>query len=398
MHWWQVGGDASALQVIIDEFTRRGGLWSNVAQDSYVNTRASVVERMAKGYPPTAVQWNAGLETQQFAALGLLNSVEDAAQSQQIVDQFHPDVQRLISVNDQLHSIPVNIHSESWLWISRSLTEQISDAPASSWTQLLELAESLSQRDQVTFAVGDQYWQLRILFNSVLSGVAGKQFYEGIYRNLDSQLVSDGKFAEVVRVFQAMRAHAKTFGDGSWQQQVQAVAEDRAAMLFMGDWAKGEFSQHNRHQQNGLLCLQPPGTENFILPVVDVFMLGRVSDPLDIIAQRLLIETLMDRGTLNRFNQLKGSISPFRSQHDAVLDACSQQVADTLSREKAFVIPFAQAGDGEFASAIQNAIGAIWQADAEQTPAAIKQFHFALQNENKRRNSQSGIQFAAGTD
>ena len=81
VHWWYKGGDANALEMIVNEFMLRGGQWDNAPESSFADTRESVVSRMAKGYPPTAIQWIAGVESRQFAELGLLNPVRSAAVS-----------------------------------------------------------------------------------------------------------------------------------------------------------------------------------------------------------------------------------------------------------------------------------------------------------------------------
>ena len=60
VHWWQSASERQALGVFLEAFQAEGGEWFDVSTDTYNSTRESALKRMAKGYSPTAVQWNGG--------------------------------------------------------------------------------------------------------------------------------------------------------------------------------------------------------------------------------------------------------------------------------------------------------------------------------------------------
>ena len=399
VHWWYKGGDANALEMIVNEFILRGGHWDNAPEPSFADTRESVVSRMAKGYPPTAIQWNAGVESRQFAELGLLNPVASPEAADKLLRTYHPAVLEEITIDGKLYAIPVNLHRENWMWVANNIFESNDeiDIPTT-WLDIIATGEYLLEQEQFPIALGSEIWQRRILFNDVLLGVMGRQAYRRFYQLKDPTILDTDGFRTVVKIYRQLQPYTHSFGNGSWHAQVEAIANEKAALLFMGDWASGEF----RNQQSVLgvdfECRPAPGNEDHLLPVIDVFLLGRLTERADILGQHLLIDTLVDRDTISAFNELKGSVPPFNSFDQQNFDVCRQQVADLLLNDDSVVTPFASAGDGEFTAKIETAIVNLWKEIHTTEESLIDPFRHAFEGKQSRTEPRVEEQHATGIE
>lgn len=391
VHWWYKGGDAWALEVLVSTFESRGGTWIDAAETDFYSTRESVVSRMAKGYPPTAIQWNAGVEIVEFAQLGLINPVTDAQQLQRF-QHYYSSVMEHVTVDSNVIAIPVNVHNENWMWISEHVFEEAQVAPPQSFTDLHRVAGTLRQSDVVPLAVGAEAWQQRILFVDVLLSLAGRDGYSRLFVTPDVGYLDSPDFTSVIEMFTALTAHSQSFGDGSWSDQVAAVHRGEAAMLFMGDWARGEFAALGGELGVDFNCHMAPGVQH-LLPVIDVFMLGGSDRPSELEAQRLLVDVLLDKNAVSAFNQTKGSVPPFhddsvRDLDDSKVDPCESRNLNLLNRPDRVLLPFASVGDGRHAGLIQNAIRALWASGMDGWPKAREYFSDAIRHENERRRQQ----------
>ena len=399
VHWWYKGGDANALEMIVNEYMLRGGHWDNAPESSFADTRESVVSRMAKGYPPTAIQWNAGIESRQFAELGLLNPVRSEQALEKLGSRYHPAVLKEITVDGELYAIPVNVHRENWMWVANNIfdTNEELEIPTT-WLDIIATGEYLLEQEQIPIALGSEIWQHRILFNNVLLGVMGSKAYRRFYQLKDPTILDSDAFRTVVKTYRQLQPYTHSFGNGSWYAQVEAVATEQAALLFMGDWASGEFQNQQSVLGEDYECRSAPGTESHLVPVIDVFLLGRLTEPEDIRGQSLLIDTLLDRETISAFNELKGSVPPFKTFEQQNFDACRQQVAKLLQAKDSVVAPFASAGDGEFNAKIEAAIVNLWDDNHTTEASLIDPFRNAFAARQHRPEPRVEEQHATGIE
>lgn len=272
------------------------------------------------------------------------------------------------------------------------------DADVIDWNDLLRVAKELSASGVTPFAVGNQDWQQRILFNSIVLGVTGVSGYEKLLNAEDISVVDSPEFVSVLEIYMEVSQLSQSFGSGSWQDQVKAVAAGEAAGVFMGDWAKGEFINLGFTPGDTISCDLAPGTENVYLPVFDVFLLGKVESPEEIRGQKLLIKTLMDKTVSQRFNNLKGSLPPFREVADADLDSCSRKAVSMLASQDAIVRQFASFSDGQFHSALHHAVGQIWSGDVRSVATARDVLLNVLLSEQHRQKERSSIRISTKTD
>ena len=97
-----------------------------------------------------------------------------------------------------------------------------------------------------------------------------------------------------------------------WNLATGMVMKGQAAMQFMGDWAKGEFTAAGKVPGKDYDALTVPGTQNSFLFNIDSFIMFEVKDPAAKKAQKAMARDILSPEFQVVFNVNKGSI-PVRS-------------------------------------------------------------------------------------
>ncbi len=360
MHWWSSGGERAALQVFKEAFKGRGGIWYDSNTRNSVDTLNNALSRMAKGYSPTFVLWNVGWEVQQISEMGLVDPITDTQQLLRLESTVLDSVMDLVAVDGQIVAIPVNVHSNNWLWYLNANSTKVPVQSLQSWDDFLELARARNDAGDTVIAVGSESWQQRILFNSLLLGVAGKNVYQRFYAGTDSTVFGDPALHQALGTFTELNQYAKSFGDGSWGDQIKAVVNGDALTISMGDWAKGEFKTLGIEVGDQLACAPAPATHDLLIPVLDVFVRGRVENQQEREGQALFIDMVTDPAINQQFNALKGSLPPLKNLDTTTLDECSRIAHKVLQSNDNVVKPFASYGSREHLSQIEDLISRLW--------------------------------------
>lgn len=387
MHWWSRGGEKRAMQVLRDEFELRGGTWYDVPGENSISVLNTAVSRMAKGYAPTLVQWNSSWEVSQIRNLGLLNHLDQESASF-LRSAFIDNVLDMIMVNGEIVAIPVNVHSENWLWYKPASLADHGQTALSNWSEFLDFAQTLSESGQVAIAVGNQPHQQRTLFNNVLLGVAGQDIFQRIYNNLDISALKTTEFQQAVNIYTKLKKYSHSFGDGRWEQQLAAVAASKAFTVSMGDWAKGEFRNLGLKLGRDYDCAPAPGTADNIVLVIDAFVLGQVSNNSEKLGQQLFMDVVTDPVVSETFNYLKGSLSPLRETDSRGLDKCSSVAHNTLNKRGKAIKPHASIGDRGFITSMDHLIARLWSGNSTST-GWITEFSQLIEQEKIKRASNS---------
>ena len=91
-------------------------------------------------------------------------------------------------------------------------------------------------------AHGGQPWQDLTIFEVVVLGVGGPEFYQQAFVKMDPAAWRGPTMARVVDTFRRMKAYTdKDAANRDWNIATSMVIKGQAAMQIMGDWAKGEF-------------------------------------------------------------------------------------------------------------------------------------------------------------
>ena len=332
LHYWRSAGERAALDVVAREFEARGGEWSETVENSSTLVREQARNRVVAGFPPTAIHGTSGHEIQDWAELGIANDLSGIAAEGGWSEVMPPQLIDQISVDGKVVVLPMNIHGLNWGWYNAAIYRELNLDLPHSWEEFFAQAPIIQEAGYVPLAIGRQTWQVRTLFASVLAGVGGNDFYRELFDEQSTEALASETMRRVAETMAELRKWAKSDEPvDHWADATAQVINGKAAVQFIGDWAKGEFFRAGKVLNEDFFCRLAPGTDNSYVVGVDVFALGRTDDPVELEAQSMLANVMLDPQVQLEFAQLKGAI-PVRNDVDvSVLDECAQVGLATMS-------------------------------------------------------------------
>ncbi|MCJ8219943.1 ABC transporter substrate-binding protein [Aeromonas veronii] len=337
LHWWTSGGEAKAVEVLKSEWTKQGNQWNDFAVQGGGGKSAMTVlkSRALAANPPEAAHLK-GYELKEWAGLGFLRDLSPMAEHLGWYSQMPPMVRATLSQNGALMAVPTGIHRVNWLWLNRKVFEQQKLTPPTDWAQFVTVADQLKKRDITPLAIGNEPWQLAVLFETVALGEGGKEFYRKAFLEQDSATLTGPDMVRVLTRFQQLRAYVpQKYAGLKWHQATNLLESGGAAMQVMGDWVKGELSAGNYRPGEDIACLPSPGSAGLFSYNLDSIAMFKQRDPAQLQAQGDLAQLLMTPKFQEEFNRVKGSIPALTNPDMSKFDRCAvRSYQDFLLAEK----------------------------------------------------------------
>lgn len=337
LHWWTSGGEAKAVEVLKSEWTKQGNQWNDFAVQGGGGKSAMTVlkSRALAANPPEAAHLK-GYELKEWAGLGFLRDLSPMAEHLGWYSQMPPMVRATLSQNGALMAVPTGIHRVNWLWLNRKIFERNKLTPPTDWAQFVTVADQLKKRGITPLAIGNEPWQLAVLFETVALGEGGKEFYRKAFLEQDSATLTGPDMVRVLTRFQQLRAYVpQKYAGLKWHQATNLLESGGAAMQLMGDWVKGELSAGNYRPGEDIACLPSPGSAGLFSYNLDSIAMFKQRDPAQLQAQGDLAQLLMTPQFQEEFNRVKGSIPALTNPDMSKFDRCSvRSYQDFLLAEK----------------------------------------------------------------
>ncbi|MEE1955456.1 ABC transporter substrate-binding protein [Aeromonas sp. 75A] len=337
LHWWTSGGEAKAVEVLKSEWTKQGNQWNDFAVQGGGGKSAMTVlkSRALAANPPEAAHLK-GYELKEWAGLGFLRDLTPMAEHLGWYSQMPPMVRATLSQNGALMAVPTGIHRVNWLWLNRKIFERNKLTPPTSWVQFVTVADQLKKRGITPLAIGNEPWQLAVLFETVALGEGGKEFYRKAFLEQDSATLTGPDMVRVLTRFQQLRAYVpQKYAGLKWHQATNLLESGGAAMQVMGDWVKGELSAGNYRPGEDIACLPSPGSAGLFSYNLDSIAMFKQRDPAQLQAQGDLAQLLMTPQFQEEFNRVKGSIPALTNPDMSKFDRCAvRSYQDFLLAEK----------------------------------------------------------------
>lgn len=325
LHWWTSGGEAKAVEVLKSEWAEQGNQWNDFAVQGGGGKSAMTVlkSRALAANPPEAAHLK-GYELHEWASLGFLRDLSPMAEHLGWYPQLSPMVRDTLSQNGALMAVPTGIHRVNWLWLNRKLFERLGLTPPADWAQFVVVADKLKAQGVTPLAIGNEPWQLAVLFETVALGEGGKAFYRKAFLEQDSATLTGPDMVRVLTRFQQLRAYVPEKYTGlKWHQATNLLESGGAAMQIMGDWVKGELSAGNYRPGEDIDCLPSPGSQGLFSYNLDSIAMFKQRDPAQLQAQGELARLLMTPRFQEEFNRVKGSIPALTKPDMSKFDRCA---------------------------------------------------------------------------
>ncbi|WP_429101884.1 ABC transporter substrate-binding protein [Aeromonas rivipollensis] len=325
LHWWTSGGEAKAVEVLKSEWAEQGNQWNDFAVQGGGGKSAMTVlkSRALAANPPEAAHLK-GYELHEWASLGFLRDLSPMAEHLGWYPQLSPMVRDTLSQNGALMAVPTGIHRVNWLWLNRKLFERLGLTPPTDWEHFMTVAEQLKAQGVTPLAIGNEPWQLAVLFETVALGEGGKTFYRKAFLEQDSTTLTGPDMVRVLTRFQQLRAYVpEKYAGLKWHQATNLLESGGAAMQIMGDWVKGELSAGNYRPGEDIDCLPSPGSQGLFSYNLDSIAMFKQRDPAQLQAQGELARLLMTPRFQEEFNRVKGSIPALTQPDMSKFDRCA---------------------------------------------------------------------------
>ena len=335
LHWWTSGGEAKAVGVLQEEFAARGGTWTDmpVAGGGGDAAMTALRARVLSGNAPTAVQLK-GPAIQEWFEEGVLADISAVAQAQGWADILPTSIAGHMQCEGTWCAAPVNVHRVDWIWANKAVLDAHGIAMPTSWDEFNAAAEKLKAAGITPLAHGGQAWQDATVFETVVLGVGGPDFFRKALIDLDADALQSDTMKAAFDQMRVMRGFVDAnFSGRDWNLATAMVMNGEAAFQIMGDWAKGEFLAAGKVPGTDFLCASTPG-EGYLYNV-DSFAMFKVAGDDNVAGQNLLAELIVGENFQKVFNLNKGSI-PVRSDVGlGDFDSCAQLSASDMATTSA---------------------------------------------------------------
>ncbi|WP_119072321.1 ABC transporter substrate-binding protein [Aggregatilinea lenta] len=328
--WW-AGDEGPALEALIAEYnTLHPNVEVNnatVTGGSGVNAKAVLKTRMLGGDAPDSFQVHAGQEL--IGTWVVADRMEDLTflfEQEGWMDVFPQGLLDLISTDEGIWSVPVNIHRSNVMWYVPANLEQWGVEAPATWDDFLAICPTLQDQDITPLSVGEN-WTMIHLWESVAVSQLGTDGWNALWTGEKSWLDDDvvatwDLFGQILDCSNADEDAATL----SWQQATDKVVNGEAAFNVMGDWAAGYMmTTLGLEPETGFGWVASPGTAGTFIMLSDSFGLPIGAPDRDNAIAWL--QLLGSNEGQDIFNPLKGSIAARLDSDLSLYSVYSQSAA-----------------------------------------------------------------------
>jgi glucose/mannose transport system substrate-binding protein len=264
---------------------------------------------------------------------------------------------------------PVNVHRVNWLWANADVLKKAGVKAPTNWDEFFVAAEALRKAGVIPLAHGGQNWQDFTVFESVLLGVGGADFYKKTMVQMDPAALNSATMDKVLETFRRVKGTTDKNAPGrDWNLATAMVIKGEAGMQLMGDWAKGEFVAAGKKPGTDFTCAAAPGTAKSFTFNVDSFAMFKLKNDANTQAQKDLASAIMSTDFQEVFNLNKGSIPVRLNMNLAKFDDCAKLSANDFvaTAKSGGLVPSVAHGmaiGSATSGAIQDAVSQFWNDD-----------------------------------
>jgi glucose/mannose transport system substrate-binding protein len=336
VHFWVSQSEAKALDVFRKAWAASGNQWADMPAKDKVAVQRIVSDRVANGYAPAVMQWNANEGSRELPKMGIVLDIDQVARADHWHDVLPATVLDRITYKGKVYFAPTSIHAENWLWTSQTAFRDAGLSAPHSWDEIFAAAEKIKAGGRLPIALGGGRWEVSLIFNNILFHKLGSAGYARVISG-DATTVNDLRVLEALEMLRRLSHYVEPAAarEGkSWADATAAVGKGEAGMQFMGDWAKGELVARGYTVDADFDCSLAPGTAIAYFMVIDAFAFPLTNREEAADAQHSFARMVLDRDNQVAFSRIKGSL-PVRTDVDpSGLDRCGKLGLQMITERK----------------------------------------------------------------
>jgi glucose/mannose transport system substrate-binding protein len=383
LHFWTSGGEAGALAQLKTTIRAKGHTWKDfaVADGGGGLALTLLSSRVASGNPPTAAQIK-GASIQEWAKAGKLANIDQLARAEHwdaLLPQIASDTMKF---NGHYVAAPLNVHRVNWLWVNANALKKVKARLPTTWDEFFATADAMRKAGIAPLAYSGQSWLDMGLFETVVIGTAGADFYRRAFIQRDPAALDSAEMERALLTFRRIKQYTEPHTKNrDWVAATAALIKGEAGMQLMGDWAKSEITAAGKVPGVDVLCTAAPGSAAIFTFDIDSLALFKVS-PANQAAQQDLARAVMGKDFQRTFNLAKGSIPVRQDVRLDGFDDCARQAQRDFSSsaKRGTLLPSFTHGMGlPYATtlAIWEVIRQYWNQDSMSTREAMQRLQRA---------------------
>lgn len=248
-----------------------------------------------------------GANIRRWATLGFINQLDDEFNSTSWKQRFPNRVIQDISFRGNTFAVPTQIHRSNWMWLNRDLLLKYSDdaiAPRT-WKSFFELLNEIEKNSRKFLITVDDPSQNTLVFESLVLGLHGSEFYSGTLEEFNYQLLKSAEMVNVFEVLSRLRPYLRNPQYDSWESASAALKSGSGSVMFAGDWVKLFMRDEYGQLSKSITCEPlPEASATFLYNLNSVvFFQDTLSSEITELSKVLLTES-----TLTDLNINAGSI------------------------------------------------------------------------------------------
>lgn len=318
LHWWTSGGEAAALNVLKEDLEGKGIEWIDapIAGGGGGDAMTILRSRAAAGDLPEAAQM-LGFDIVDVAELGYTTDLSELAQEEGWEAVVPEAVKAFSKYDGKWIAAPVNVHSTNWVWGNKKIMDELGLDRPRTWDDFVNALQAAEDAGYVGLAHGGQAWQDATLFDAVVVGAGGPDFYKSALIDLNQGALSSPTMLEAFKRMEVLRGFVdENFSGRDWNLASAMVIEGKALFQMMGDWAKGEFLKAGLVPDVDFVGFRTPGTQGTVTFNADQFVLFNSGDA-KFEAQKVFASAVLSPSFQIAFNTVKGSVPARTGVSDA---------------------------------------------------------------------------------
>ncbi|MFT6986561.1 MAG: glucose/mannose transport system substrate-binding protein [Psychromonas sp.] len=328
LHWWTAPGELESQKILEKSLAAQNIEWQNFAiVGEGGDTALRVLQmRALSGNPPDAAQIK-GPDIGEWAKVGMLDEIDKVVDTTSWQDILPQVVRETVTYKGHYMAVPINVHRVNWLWLNKKIFNELKLPVPTTWDDFFITADKIKAAGYLPLAHGGTAWQDALLFESMALSLLGAEKYRKAFVNHDEDVLNSVEMIAVFKKFKRLNTYLdQSLVGKDWFNASKLIATDKAAMQFMGDWAKGMWNASGKEAMVDYMCVEVPESKGLFSYNIDSFVLfEKYNFQARKNVQSLFVNTLLSKQFQTEFNISKGSI-PVRNDIDmSKFDACSQK-------------------------------------------------------------------------
>lgn len=325
LHWLTSASERRAANQLGAILAANGVQWRDAAIPGGGGMAAVKVlkSRVLMGDAPDVAQL-IGTTLTEWADVGLVQPLNAVATRQRWAQTLFPTVMDLVSYNGMVIAAPLGIHRINTLLYNRRLFARIGLPAPTTWVEFEAAVRKLAELGIQPLAWSDEPWQIATVFESVLLSDAGPALYRELILQRKSSAWLDPRVERALTRLRWLRnINGEPPREKPWTDSARELLAGKAAMLVMGDWAKGELVAWGANPGKDFGCVVLPGTENTHLYSIDTLAMLANGHHREA-TQEKVAELVFNASTQLAYNRIKGSVPVQRDIDVGSLDSCAR--------------------------------------------------------------------------